>query len=52
MASPNEIEYLTEGDTVKRLKHVGRKLLRYNAPVDKLLELLDVMSYLAFPFFC
>ncbi|KAL1292689.1 hypothetical protein AAHE18_19G016000 [Arachis hypogaea] len=41
MASTNETENLGESDTVKKLKHVGRKLLRCNVPVDELLELLD-----------
>lgn len=43
MASCDRIGYLTERETVKRLKHMGRKLPKYLASsVDKLLELLDV----------
>nr|XP_029144645.1 muscle M-line assembly protein unc-89 isoform X2 [Arachis hypogaea] len=41
MASTNETENLGESDTLMKLKHVGRKLLRCNVPVDELLELLD-----------
>ncbi|RYQ97081.1 hypothetical protein Ahy_B08g093071 isoform C [Arachis hypogaea] len=41
MASTNETENLGESDTVKNLKHVERKLLRCNVPVDELPEVLD-----------
>ncbi|KAJ1429183.1 Armadillo-type fold [Sesbania bispinosa] len=44
MATPNETGNLIERDTVKRLKHMGRKLLRNLPSVDKLLEQLDCLG--------
>ncbi|XP_020975351.1 sister chromatid cohesion protein pds5-like [Arachis ipaensis] len=41
MASTNETENMGESDTVKNLKHVERKLLRCNVPIDELPEVLD-----------
>ncbi|XP_027344630.1 uncharacterized protein LOC113857095 [Abrus precatorius] len=44
MAAPNETGSLTERNTTKLLKHMGRKLLKYLTSADKLLELLDKLE--------
>jgi len=49
MASANDLTE-TERSTAKRLRHVGRKLLKCSS-VHKLLQLLDVISHLVFPLF-